>query len=384
MRLNPLAFLLLICFLMSTKTEAQKTCGLRISILTCSPGDELYMTFGHSAIRVTDSFQRVDNVFNYGTFNFDDPGFYSKFIRGKLDYMLSVSTFSDFIYEYQVEKRSVAEQELNLGCSEKQRLYAALIQNYQGPSRFYKYDFLLDNCTTRERDLLKKYAVDFHVKSAITPPGTSFRDLIHAYLDKGGQPWSKLGIDILLGSPVDRQTTNDGAMFLPDFFMKAVDSSKGETGDLVLHKQSLLNGNSYNPSTLEKYIPLMLFSIVALFIFLMSIHTARWAVVTTRVLDSLLFYLTGIIGMVILFMWVATDHSMCRNNLNILWALPTHFIAAFFVMKRPLAIRIYFLATAVLNGFLLITWFWLPQQFNVSLVPLVMVLMYRSGRLSKN
>ncbi|MDB5232618.1 MAG: hypothetical protein JWN76_3423, partial [Chitinophagaceae bacterium] len=381
MRFKTLA-LVLILFI-SQQLTAQPDCRLRISILTCSPGDELYMTFGHSAIRVTDSLQGVDNVFNYGTFNFDDPNFYSKFVRGKLDYMLSVSSFNDFMYEYQVEKRSVIEQQLNLSCSEKQQLYAALIHNYQGPERFYKYDFLFDNCTTRERDLLKKYSQNFQVASPIIPPRTSYRNLIHAYLDKGGEPWSKLGIDILLGSPVDKLATNDGAMFLPDFFMKSVDSAKGAGGKLVKEKKMILPGNA-NASSQNNNLPLILFSLISSLIIIISMRTENWAVKATRITDSFLFYLTGIVGILILFMWTATDHSMCRNNLNIIWALPTHFIAAFYVFKRPAFIRKYFFITAIINAFLLLSWFWLPQQFNVSLVPLVILLMYRSSRLSKS
>ena len=98
---------------------------LRISLLTCAPGEELYSVFGHTAIRITDSIQRTDLVYNWGTFDFDDPDFYTKFVRGKLDYSLSVSGFTEFMYEYDVTKRDVTEQELQLTGDQKMQLQNA-------------------------------------------------------------------------------------------------------------------------------------------------------------------------------------------------------------------------------------------------------------------
>ncbi len=135
-------------------TAQDTRCHTRISLLTCAPGEELYSTFGHTALRVIDSVAGSDIVYNYGTFDFDDPNFYMKFIRGKLDYFLSVNQFPDFMYEYQYFQRSVWEQEINLSCSEKQQLMSALALNMQGDNRKYKYDFIYDNCTTRVRDLI--------------------------------------------------------------------------------------------------------------------------------------------------------------------------------------------------------------------------------------
>ena len=102
---------------------------LRISLLTCSPGPELYSTFGHTAIRVTDSTRGIDMVYNYGTFDDRDPNFYVKFTKGIMVYALSNYSYQDFLQEYAYEKRYVIEQELSLNGGEKQKLYAALQEN---------------------------------------------------------------------------------------------------------------------------------------------------------------------------------------------------------------------------------------------------------------
>src|SRR5574337_431851 len=132
------------------------SCHIRVSLLTASPGEELYSTFGHSALRITDTVSNTDIVYNYGTFNFDEPNFYMKFVRGKLPFYLSVERFEDFLFEYQQDNRGITEQVLNLNCYEKERIYALLNENMMGPNRMYKYDFTFDNCTTRLRDLIER------------------------------------------------------------------------------------------------------------------------------------------------------------------------------------------------------------------------------------
>ena len=77
----------------------------QVSLLTIYPGEELYATFGHSAIRIVDAEHQLDRVYNYGTFSFEEPGFYLKFARGQLDYMLSAYSYQFLIYIYTEERR---------------------------------------------------------------------------------------------------------------------------------------------------------------------------------------------------------------------------------------------------------------------------------------
>ncbi|MEI9956644.1 MAG: DUF4105 domain-containing protein [Ferruginibacter sp.] len=81
-RLLRLAFLIGIFAQLQLGTFAQDSSHLRISLLTCSPGEELYSTFGHSAYRVVDSSSVTDIVYNYGTFSFDDNGFLHEVHQG--------------------------------------------------------------------------------------------------------------------------------------------------------------------------------------------------------------------------------------------------------------------------------------------------------------
>nr|WP_315821109.1 DUF4105 domain-containing protein [Paraflavitalea speifideiaquila] len=100
------ALLFLFSFFIAQHTYSQSdSCNLRISLLTCSAGEELYSAFGHTALRVTDAITGMDIVFNYGTFDDSDPNFYLKFTKGLMNYALSAYPFNDFVYEYQAQKR---------------------------------------------------------------------------------------------------------------------------------------------------------------------------------------------------------------------------------------------------------------------------------------
>jgi hypothetical protein len=364
------------------QAQAPDTCHLKISVLTCSPGAELYSTFGHTAIRVTDSTRSSDIVFNYGTFDFSDPDFYLKFVRGKLNYFLSVESYRDFVQFYQEEQRSVTEQVLQLTCAEKLKLYSALQVNLQGSNRYYKYDFLFDNCTTRVRDQVQQNSTAFTITGSLTPERTTFRNMLHGYLDKGGQPWSKLGIDILLGSLLDDTVTVQQSMFLPDYL------EKGLAAAVKPGKAPLINATIpvYQAQPLSspqnRWIPLLAFSICGFAVLLLSQLKGRTAHFIVRLIDSLLLYITGLAGFLLLFMWFGTEHRLCSYNYNLLWALPTHFIAAFFIWNRPVWVKKYFRLAGFLQIGLLLGWLFLPQHLNIALVPVVLIMAYRCFQLA--
>jgi Domain of unknown function (DUF4105) len=368
-----LTSLLLLC---STSSFSQDSSRIRISLLTCTPGDELYSLFGHSALRVIDSNSVTDIVYNYGTFNFDDEGFYIKFIRGKLNYYISVAAFEDFKYDYQSTNRGMTEQLLNYSATEKINIQHALIENLKEENKYYQYDFFFDNCTTRLRDLIVKSKHPRPLLPAVKPANMRFRQAIHEYLDKGHQQWSKLGIDILLGAPTDQIMTASDQQFLPDNLMKALDSAQNTS--LVISAKNLYE---LYPSANTKpwFTPMVFF--MALLIFFIVLHFAlnKKLPLMMSGLDGLLFFCTGLLGILLIFMWVATDHSMTKNNYNLLWSWPTHLIISFFINSGKPWVKKYFLFTAIGGMLLLVAWPFLPQQLNLSLIPFVMLLIYRAA-----
>ncbi|MEP6726760.1 MAG: DUF4105 domain-containing protein [Bacteroidota bacterium] len=361
-----------------TSFSQPDSCRLRVSLLTCGPGQDLYSIWGHTGVRIIDSTRQIDTVFNYGMFNDSDPLFYVKFTRGIMMYSVEPQTFEHFMMEYNYFKRSVTEQVLNISCNEKIKLITALWNNTKEENKFYPYHFYADNCTTRARDIiLNNIDTAIHFKNIRPQPGIStYRQLIHSYMNSSSQAWNRFGIDVLLGNHLDEAMNNRQAMFLPDYLMKGLDSAALDQHPLVSQTNILLpNGQEDNPTF---FTPVFLFSFVLIIMIALSFIKNKTAAKTLNILDSLFFLLTGLLGLLMLVLWLVRVDTVCRNNFNLLWALPTHTIIAFVINKQKTWIKYYWLATAIINALLLIAWKWLPQEMNNSILVIVAILLFRS------
>lgn len=246
-------------------------------------------------------------------------------------------------------------------------------------NRSYKYDFLFDNCTTRLRDLAEKVADTTLVFNRIVERNTKFRDLIHLYLDSNKQHWSKLGIDLLLGSRTDAIMENREAMFLPDYLLLAFDKALSGKKRLVADKTILFKAGI--PSSGNGFLSLPLFYSSLLLIIVMLLSFSKKASVQSGLknFDAMLLFIVGLLGTLMLFMWFGTDHIMCSDNYNLLWAWPTHTIAAFFINRKLSWVKTYLLAMIIIYFLLLLSWPFLPQKLNVALVPVILVMLLRGG-----
>ncbi len=358
-------------------TSAQSR--LRISLLTCTPGADLNETFGHSAFRVIDSNSVTDHVYNYGTFPFYEKGFYVKFIRGKLRYSVEVEQFNDFMQSYLFQNRGITEQVLHLSDSEKVAVYHYLLENIKEENKYYQYDFFLDNCTTRLRDIIKKYRNPKPVLPAVMPTNFTFRNAIHQYLDNNDKAWGKLGIDLLLGARTDAVMTTEQQEFLPDNLMHAFDSTKNTL--LVFSSNQLY---SFTPSKIKKqfFTPFVFTISILIFFVLLSLIKNKAVKKLLNMFDAALFFAVGTLGILFVFMWFGTDHIMTKNNYNLLWASPLFIIYAFIINKKTTqAKRISFFVCTYL-ALILCSWFFLPQLMNNALLPIVVLLAWRSIRLN--
>lgn len=194
--------------------------GIRLSLLTCGPGKEIYSLFGHTAIRYENRRKGIDVVFNYGLFSFQSSNFILRFTLGETDYRLGATEYKYFLSEYLLDNRDVWEQTLNLTTEEKQKLINQLEENYRPENRVYRYNFFYDNCATRPRDQVERAvnnSLRYSDDMTTTDTGRSFRDIVHQYCQ--GHPWSQFGIDLCLGSEADRPISRHQMMFAP-FYLK--------------------------------------------------------------------------------------------------------------------------------------------------------------------
>lgn len=358
--------LLTICAVFSlSRTQGQAISQLseaaEITVLTCSPGDELYAAFGHSAIRVYDP-GAIDYVYNYGTFTFSDD-FYLKFAQGKLNYKLSRSDFASFNYEYQMTGRGVMEQVLDLDAEQKQAIFVRLEKNFLPENRYYLYHFFFDNCATRIRDVLEESLGDALVyHSNFAPDSASFRDMIDQYLI--GLPWADFGIDMALGAPCDELLIDQENMFLPDYVFSELARATLEGKPLVGETREIVT-QVFHVEKAEYDLPVLLaagLAVLAMFFLFRSSIRRRHAIAWER----LLLILFGVLGVAIALLWFATDHTTTKANYNLAWAFPFHLIAALYIRRRPPWLALYFKFFAFAYfAFVLTASIW-PQSFHPS------------------
>lgn len=321
--------LLYILFVLASVTHAQDFGpNTKISLLTFGPGNDLYSKFGHSAIRLNDPSQGLDLCYNYGTFDFDTPNFYGKFVRGKLDYILSVDRTAPLLRYYKRTGREVIEQDIILDEVAVQGIAAFLIDNYKPENRTYKYDFFHDNCATRLRDIIEDQLEGQMVYKEIAESDRVYRDLLIEKLES--VPLVLLGINLILGPNTDKAVDLRGEMFLPSYLMDNLDRYGLHTdGEVIMDSKKLVF-----PERLEFSDPSIFRqpALYAFLLFLFSVYAYLRGVFTgaLNVLGGFLLSLSAACGLLFSFMWLATDHQTTYMNLNLFWANP---LSIYFLIK---------------------------------------------------
>ena len=228
-------YLLLACVLMACGLSAQKLSEqARISLLTCTPGHELYARYGHTALRVCDPENDLDEVFNYGIFDFNTEHFYWKFVRGETWYELGASPMWWFMREYDEEQRPVYEQVLHLTAEQRQAIWRALVINYRPENCQYLYNFVFDNCATRPYWLIVKALGDTITSDYTGYTGQTYRTFIRHYT--GALSWANAGINLLFGPQADKPMRSNDRLFLPEELMRYLQQAHLSDGTPVVEK----------------------------------------------------------------------------------------------------------------------------------------------------
>lgn len=360
--------------------EEEKDTEYIISILTCGPGPELYATFGHSAVRVQEKSMGINTVYNYGVFNFSDPNFYKKFILGKLDYYLDTNDFDRFMLEYQYDERAVIEQTLDLTQEQALGIIDFLENNLLPENKAYLYDFTEDNCATRIRDILpNELGNSFTWGPILNESKSSYRHALNLELEHNH--WAKFGINLLLGSVTDKKINDQQMMFLPKYLEQALEEASFEGQNIIKDAKLIQPKQQDMPVGLNG--PLWM-NIGILLIVALSFHARNFAYLRP-IIRFLLFFIPGLLGILLLGLWISSDHQQFANNFNILWAVPTHAIFAFIIHKRNQFTKlIAFISIALIIIALIIHILGVQTLPLIEISPLLLALMYVYLDLIKN
>lgn len=355
--------------------------SIKISLLTCEPGTEIYALFGHTALRYENPAQGQDLVFNYGMFSFNTPNFIYRFVKGETDYELGVVPYAYFEGQYALRGSSVYQQTLNLTASEKKKLLRLLEENYLPENRTYRYNYFYDNCTTRARDRFEE-CIEGEVVYPAGKKGISFRDIVHQYTK--GHDWDELGIDLCLGSEADDSIDARKQMFAPFYLLEAARGASIVKGDsvrpLVLEEIKVVNAE---PEVEESDFPLSPMTCVFILIGLTCL-LGWWQLKKGKVIwgwDIVLFGAQGLAGCVIAFLVFFSVHPTVGSNWLIILFNPIPLIYLPIMVYKAIKGKkdLYHLVNVVyLTLFIMIMPF-IHQKFNVTVLPLALCLLICSA-----
>ena len=326
-------FLGIMLLMPATFVQAQ-TDSIEVSLLTCSPHEEIYSLYGHTALRWHDLSKGDDIAFNWGVFDFHKPYFVLRFVFGLTDYELGAYPYPLFLQEYKEYGSSVTEQVLNLTTEEKLAVKQALIDNLQPENKVYRYNYFYDNCSLRPRDIIEKCVagkVEYAPREDYAP---TYREMVRSCTRI--HPWGTFGNDMLLGLRADQTTDMRQQEFLPENLMYDIDRAtiyaNGEYRPLVKERRIALQSGV---QIIEQDFPLTptecacLLLILSIIIALMEWKRRK----TFKFWDAILMTVQGLAGCV-LFVMIFSQHPTTSLNLQLLLLnpLPLFFIPA--VLRR--------------------------------------------------
>ena len=354
----------------------------KISILSIGEGPSLVDAFGHTAIRVKDAQLKNDIVFNFGVYDFNSPNFYSNFVKGRPEYKLAIQNYSNLIQNYIRQKRYIVEHQLNLDQNSTKIIIDLLVEKLNDP--YYIYDYFRDNCTTRAADIVidktnNKFKDDKLESEAIL----TYRDLIHRKINENS--WAALGIDLCLGAIIDKKINTRETFFLPENLMNYLDSYDGD----VIKRNIIYSPESETSYSENLPTPLLINFILSLIIIAITIFNYKvdkW----NKSLDTLIFLITGSIGILIIYLWFFSNHFAGAQNFNFLWAFPFNFALIFAIHKNkvPKWSIGYIKLLIILIVLLFLHWITGVQKYNLTLLPIFVALLIRYSflvhRINKN
>jgi hypothetical protein len=301
---------------------------LTIYALTFGPHEHPFFKFGHNAILVQPK-KGEGLVFNFGTFAFDSPALIPKFLRGRFKYWLSVAGVDDTMESYAAANRSILAQELDLTAAQKWSLWQALRENARPENREYLYDYFYDNCSTRVRDAIDR-ATGGRVRAAgQNPASMTFR--AHSLRSTADFLPEYVGLYLGLGRATDVPINRWQEAFLPERLadlLRSVRVPEG-AGEKPLVKSEKFVFRSSRPA--KPPAPpswgiyfLGIGTLVGAALVLLGRLGRRRA--SARILlglsASILGFVLGLLGLILVCLWLFTDHRAAHANANILQLAP--------------------------------------------------------------
>lgn len=360
--------------------------SMRVSMIICTPGKEIYELEGHAALRIQMPDGR-DMAVNYGIFDFDAPNFVYRFVKGETDYMVAAYPFSYFLESYRRAGRGVVEFPLNLTREESDTLLSLLTRNLLPENRVYRYNYVKDNCSTRPLRIVEMAVGDtLTINAPRLTDGWTFRDAMRHY--HRNYPWYQFGIDLALGSGIDYPVSEHEKAFAPHLLMTmmpgaTITGSDGKVrhiaGEQINHSPQT-DGGPLGP-TPWFLSPMAISLCLLVLVGVVSVMDLRRKHVT-RLVDACYMSLAGLAGCVVAFLVFVSTHEATSPNWVIVWLNPLCLIVpiCIFIKKCVRLVLFYEILNFVALFLLCVLWPLTGQHANPAFWPLIAADMILSAR----
>ncbi len=345
-RLGPLLLLTLLPSGGAAQPAATPPDGstLSIALVTMGPGTRVWERFGHNALWVRDTVSGFDRVYNYGMFSFQQEGYVRRFLQGRLLYWMMGFASPTHFGAYVAADRSLWAQELNLTPEQRAELAAFLEWNDTPENRFYRYDYYLDNCSTRIRDAIDQVLGGrIHELTAIEESGTTFR--FHTQRLVAEDIAASTGLLLGLGPFVDRPISQWEEMFLPlkvREYLRDVTVLDGDghevalvSAEHTLYVSTAAPERDAPPFRLHWYLLVGLMLAGVMSAGGLRANAPRAAAVASAFVAISWVIATGVAGAVLAGLWFLTDHTAAYWNENLFFYNP---LALPLVLLLPMAL----------------------------------------------
>ncbi len=346
-----------------------------VSFVNIYPGSEIYELEGHSVIRL--EMPEADIAISYGTYDFDQPNFVYRFVKGETDYWVTAIPWDYIERAYSRENRRIVAHRLNLTSQQKQRLIDLLKYNLQPENRTYRYNYVKDNCATRPLNMVEAALGDSIVLGEALQPldsEQSFRSVMRHY--HANYPWYQFGIDLALGSGIDYPISNREKAFAPvvlDYQLLEATVNGSRLVDTVLVVNDMRPDAAVLAPTPWYASPIAVCTLILIIAILLTIKDLRRKKIT-RWFDATLFGIFGLAGCVITFLVFISVHEATSPNILLLWLNPFCLIPTIFIWinRCKLIIFSYQIVNFVALMVLLTLSAFGVQVLNLAFIPLIL------------
>lgn len=346
--MKKLFVLLLFLFIQNLFAQAPLEDSIQVSVLTVGVADESHSLYGHTAIRIKDAFRGIDEVYNYGMFDFSTPNFIIRFVKGDMQYFAGAYPYADFEYNYRYENRSIYEQVLNLSAENKLDLINALQESITGDDKYYTYKFIQRNCTTKVVDvineILQKNVIYKHDISDLT-----YREILYPYAKN--QFFQKLGINLIFGAKTDEQATK---LFLPFDLKNNLDQTSYSNKPFVTQNKTLFEANRKSESAWWDSIYTLIF-VLALIV-----------LANKKVLTNAYFIILGILGIFFSLVGFYSFHEEIALNYNVLLINPLLLSVVYFDWQKNR--KAFLISSYIVLGCLIIYTLYMFSKIHLAIV----------------